>query len=592
MLIIDDNMYRLAKMQEKLLRVSNANRKDNLKQYKQTVSQIDSKAYAGLLEEIKHIDEHNHSLESELEFLGNIKNAYEQLLELQQNFKNLCEMYGEDELKLSDLSRLNIEYIDNRINAINGYLQNIKNIDTNKVKIQELSEELIDEEKKKIFLDKKILDLENSLRENFVNAEGRYVVDGKLIPTSVTLEYQKIGVDINKLLEDRELLDKQARKFEEEKKENTEKLRIAEICYNSMLNTESKQILEEIKKDELKTKYQVTLLKILKIVSNNLSSYKAVKEKREDLLELIKYRLSYIEQLGTHISIDPFSRIKIKEQLEIINSMKDNTNIINKIRKELSELNTWTEEMISQNNNYLILLSDTKKIIEDTISMKDMAETAIYLNKGKERRRKIEINQVVDIKNLPSTINMDRVIQKTRGVIKRVNQLVNSNKKIVKKDPVVLDPYLVIVPNSVKEPSKKIYEEINNDLFENHEENIDNKTEMLAASREETVINSNDVMNNLFESVTPFSEIPLFEEKNDLYQQPVTPFPDAKPSINQETPNITASTGVEMPQAFWPVQDTNSQITENNNNQTLSFDEQINILMAADNANKTLKKVS
>lgn len=177
MLIIDENMYRLAKMQEALLKVSNVNKEENLNKYKEIVLQIDTKAYADILEEIKHINKHNQSLEEELEFLDKIKVAYDQLLELQLSFKNICQINGNDDLKLSDLSRLNIDYIEERINAISGYLINIKNMESNKKKIQELSEELIVEEKKKDALDSRIKNLEETLRYNFINAEGRCIAN-------------------------------------------------------------------------------------------------------------------------------------------------------------------------------------------------------------------------------------------------------------------------------------------------------------------------------------------------------------------------------------------------------------------------------
>ena len=76
MLVIDDNMFRLAKMQETLLKVSVENRDENLKKYRDIVMEIDTKAFADLLEEVKHINEHNQSLEDELQFLEGIKNAY------------------------------------------------------------------------------------------------------------------------------------------------------------------------------------------------------------------------------------------------------------------------------------------------------------------------------------------------------------------------------------------------------------------------------------------------------------------------------------------------------------------------------------
>ena len=41
--------------------------------YKKTVAQIDTQAFADILEELKHIDEHNQSLEDEVQYLERIK---------------------------------------------------------------------------------------------------------------------------------------------------------------------------------------------------------------------------------------------------------------------------------------------------------------------------------------------------------------------------------------------------------------------------------------------------------------------------------------------------------------------------------------
>lgn len=613
MLIIDDNMFRLAKMQEKLLKVSNINREENLNKYKQTILQIDAQAYSSLLEEIKKIDDHNQSLENELKFLENIKYAYEQLLELQQNFKNLCELYGKEELKLSDLSNLNIEYIENRINAINGYLQNIKNIETNKIRIEDLNESLIDEEKKKIYLDHKLSSLEKALRENFLNAEGRYIIDGKLIPTSVILEYKSIDIDINQLLSNNELLEEQIIKFTEEKRETTEKLRTAEVCYNNISNEESKQILEEIQIDELKARYKVTMLKILKLISKNMDNYDEVKAKRENLLELIKYRLYCLEELGNHISIDPFGRTKIKEQLDIINSITNNTEVINKLRKELSELNSRTEEMISQNNNYLILLSDTKKIIENKIGLNDITKTHIDLKNEKTKNKIITANQIIKIINIPSTINIDRVNQKTTGVIKRVNQMING-PRIKETEKTIVEPDLIIIPkneSNVNEESNIVLLETPNSIEEKEIVEIDltettneltlddAKEEIMEEKTPTTEVKKipSNISVELFETVSPFTEPQLFMDRNDeeplkTEQPPVITFPEFNVNEPQVTPELSSSDSLEMPQAFWPTQEDSSETVTNINDEKLSFDEQINILMSTENNDKKLKKIA
>lgn len=177
MLSFDDNMFRLAKMQETLLKVSTSNREENLRKYQEIVTQIDTNSFADILEKIKHIGEHNHSLEEELQYLEEIKGVYNQLLELQLSFKNVCEQYGSGNLKLSDLTQLNVEYLYNRINTISGYLINLKNIEQNKKKMQELNEQLVNEERKKELFTNRIKGLEEELVYNFINAEGRCVLN-------------------------------------------------------------------------------------------------------------------------------------------------------------------------------------------------------------------------------------------------------------------------------------------------------------------------------------------------------------------------------------------------------------------------------
>ena len=81
-------------------------------------TRIDEDTFFILLSEIKQIDEHNQNLEDELQFLEQIKSSYQQLLEQQLGYKRVCESYGENNLKLSDLSQIDIDYIDKRINNI------------------------------------------------------------------------------------------------------------------------------------------------------------------------------------------------------------------------------------------------------------------------------------------------------------------------------------------------------------------------------------------------------------------------------------------------------------------------------------------
>lgn len=298
MLVIDDQKLKLAKMQETLLKVSIDDKQSNLSKYKETVIEIDKEAFDDILKELEKISEHNQTLEDELQFLEQVKDSYNQLLELQLSFTRVCELYDDDSLELSDLSQIAIDYIDNRISTINGYLINLKNIDDNKKKLQELNEQLIEEEKKKRYLNNKMLELDESLRRQFASAEGRIIVDGKSVPSSVVSEYKRIGFDFQKLLENTSELNELLIKVKNENVEIEEKLKTAEVCYNNAPSTDSKQIYDEIVIESLKVKYRLTMLKILELLALNCDSYDMFKEKRENLIDLIKYRLSCLTKLG------------------------------------------------------------------------------------------------------------------------------------------------------------------------------------------------------------------------------------------------------------------------------------------------------
>ena len=104
MLVIDENLLRLSKMQEALLKVSNnSNRKENLDKYIKTITEIDKLTFSFMMEKIQQNTEHNRTLENELTFLEQVKSNYEQVNEMQMGFKNVCELYGDSKLKLSDI---------------------------------------------------------------------------------------------------------------------------------------------------------------------------------------------------------------------------------------------------------------------------------------------------------------------------------------------------------------------------------------------------------------------------------------------------------------------------------------------------------
>lgn len=634
MLVFDDNMLKQKKMLEALLRVSVENRQENLEKYKNIVMKIDEQAFTSLLNELKQINDHNQTLEDELQFMEMVSDYYNQLYELQLSFKEVCELYGDNDLQLSDLSQIDIDYINNRKNLIEGYLVNSKNIDANKKKLEKLNDSLIEEEKTRMLLSRRLLEYEEILRKNFENAEGRIIVDGKLQYISVISEYKELDYDFKILLYDKDMLKQLLSKVSEDRLEIDEKYKTAEICYNSNPSVDSKHILDDISKEFFKVRYRLTMLKILELLVEDYDSCELFKEKREKLLDLIKYRVVCLKNLGQRISIDPFTRTKIEEQLNATSLMLDNSKKISKIKKEISELSSFVDEMISQNRDYRIDLNETKDLIIDTVSMEDMVSLVDIPDSVYFEEQRVSDNQVVSMKDVTDNFNMSIVRQKTGSVIKRVNQMMSGNEVTESDDKIeIVSPELVIVGQPLDEVVVDNMEETKEDdtisdelldvtQFDDitltndfDDDKIDvedvvvqeDDAELTLKDEEDNNSISNSYDSSIFETVDPFVSMPLFEDRTDEddlnVSEELVDIEDSKED-NEELKIIEEDEDInleikeepedEVPDAFWITQsedDVNASQDKTIENVVLSFDEQINALLS-DKEKTKIKKLS
>lgn len=445
MLSIDD-LKKLAEMQVKLLKISYNDRDVNLEKYIDIVKQIDEFYFSNLLFEIEKVGEHNQTLEEELVYLEQISSIYDQVLVEQVKFRSVCELYGNKDLQLSDLSTVDKEYIDNRKSIISGYLINEKNIEDNKKELDLLSGNLRDEEKKNNELKKRLLGFEDVLRNNFISAEGRYLKGLDLQYVSVLTEYEGLGYDFKDLLYDSKRVEEILGDVYAEVRDADDKLKTAELCYNTLPDVDSKVILDEITLENIRCKYKLTMIKILSLLCSNIDNYDMFLKKRIDLLDLIKYRLDFVKKLGINVSVDPFARTKILEQIKVVEALEDNSKNIHKVRKSINELNNRIEEMIAMRNSYkdeivnvkdIMIVKDGEDVsldnIEDTslndifTSNLDMKDIVVEIDTDTvDNEDKVVLdNQVVSVRDIDSKLNMDIVIQKSNQVIKRVNEMIN-----------------------------------------------------------------------------------------------------------------------------------------------------------------------
>ena len=429
MIDINDNDFKLLKMNESLL--SKIKDKDlidkTIKDYSLLAKKIDERNYQEFISRIKN-KKHNQTLEEELSYLEELENEYTQLEELQCKFRNIYNMYCDDELSLSDLSTIKIDKIRERKNLISGYLINIKNIDTTKGELEKFNEQLIFEDKKKTNNRERYLRLEEELKNAFINAEGRKETVSAY--TSVKNEYEENGFDIQRLVNDKEYLNSKLIEVQNIRKEKEDLLKTGKICYENMPSKENKEVLNSLNVDTIVARYQLSLLKIVNLIVNYQDSYDKLLEKREQLLDLIKKRVSYLGTLGKKFVVDPFSRIKIQEQVGYIEtSLEDNTRMISRIRKSINESSNKLEELMNKNSEYLMIIpQEHDDYIVDKLSFGDIdvssVDDNILVGDWTNIADSVYDNQVISVKEMPNSFKKDIVSEKTRGVITRVYEMV------------------------------------------------------------------------------------------------------------------------------------------------------------------------
>lgn len=461
MIDINDKDFKLLKMTESLLsRVDDDRlREDALDRYAILSKKIDEKSFQELVRRIKEY-KHNQTLEEELDELEEIDNSYIQLEETQYKFKNIYKMYTDKKLSLSELDEIDIEKIRNRKNLVLGYLVNKKNIQELKKQLEEWNEQLINEDKKRANARDKFKRLEDELRKSFVNAEGRKETVSAY--TSVRNEYEDNGMDLNKLIQDKEFMDETYRTITSRRQEKEELLETGKICYESNPSKENKEILNNLRMEAVKVRYQLSLIKIARLIASEMDEYDKLIDKREQLLDLIKKRVSYLGTLGKKFVVDPFGRVKIQEQLGYIEtSLEDNSKIIMRIRKSINEGSNRLEELINDNSTFLSELNtqdmeficDKKKFEDINTSFVDIFDT----KDDNDDEKMVLDNQVVSVRDTSQEFRTNIVREKTSGVIRRVYEMIMNEE----------------IPDSkMEEAPQLVMEEVDNDI----EDILDDKT--------------------------------------------------------------------------------------------------------------------
>lgn len=604
MIDINDNDFKLLKMNESLLsKIKDKELIDKtIKDYSLLAKKIDERNYQEFISRIKN-KKHNQTLEEELSYLEELENEYTQLEELQCKFRNIYSMYCDDELSLSDLSTIKIDKIRERKNLISGYLINIKNIDTTKGELEKFNEQLIFEDKKRTNNRERYLRLEEELKNAFINAEGRKETVSAY--TSVKNEYEENGFDIQRLVNDKEYLNSKLIEVQNIRKEKEDLLKTGKICYENMPSKENKEVLNSLNVDAIVARYQLSLLKIVNLIVNYQDSYDKLLEKREQLLDLIKKRVSYLGTLGKKFVVDPFSRIKIQEQVGYIEtSLEDNTRMISRIRKSINESSNKLEELMNKNSEYLMIIpQEHDDYIVDKLSFSDVdvssVDDNILVGDWTNIVDSVYDNQVISVKDIPNSFKKDIVSEKTRGVITRVYEMVIEDSALDikpledrnERENTLLETQEVNIlhDNNTLEDTLEHNDE-NEELSDaNWQDNgflIDDITSSIKIdnTKKKELDNDNLFMDNMS---SPFNEIELFGDKvsdammveqgnsDTLTNETIKELKDKRDVINElrfdkelsldkdkeinEIVDSGRDSEFNLPEAFWEVKDNNQE---------------------------------
>lgn len=583
MLVNNDSNLKLLKMKEKLLESSSVNREKNLDDYSELASKIDSFSYNNLIEKIHLATDNNYTLLEEIKFLEDVEHEYMQLDELQHRLRKMFSKYSSKELELSDLSKIKIEEIRNRKSVISGYLINIENIEKDKKKLEELQEKLIDESKKRDVTINRLHMMDKELTSSFMNAEGRLRDDTGLKSTSINAEYMQNGFNLNRLFNDEEYLD-QVYTDVINNYNDKNGLFVAAVRL-PVAEDEYQDVFRATKMDAIKAKYQRSLIEMVRKLKKGDNSVSQARDKRKDLQSLIKYRKDYLDNFRIIYEIDPFSRINLSNQLEFINSIQDNDKKIKDIRKQITDINTKLENMISSNKELKMSINDRHEYLvpEEKKEIVDYTSLGDYIDFGDTDSR--PDNMVVSIKDINDKFNMKKATEIVNNVINRVYKMLTT---------------VSLPDDKVDTQDDALYPEL---LIES--EVVDNKLadEPISIKVEEPEeVKASVFDSDIFHDETPFESVPLFTDKvidsSNIFNEtkkPVENISNNNEILNDEFVNFSLPSINEeeslMPDigAYWtgtPV--TNDNNTDLKNDNVISFDEEVNRLINGDT--KTMKR--
>ena len=355
-----------------------------------------------------------------------------------------------------------------------------------------------------------------------------------------------------------------------------EKLEAAKVCFNSMPNIDTKKLYNISYHEVLDVRYKVNLLRFASLMVKDYTDYDDVRNKRVDLINVVKERSKILIDLGIKFAVDPFDRIKLNDQLEIIELLGGNLRSIVKIKEKIKDTFDITDRLKEKNDELYSIISQDDELYNNRMAVYGTTDDNTYEDGDANN---IEEGKVLDVKDISDKFNSKLVREKTSGVINRVYELFNNVPVTHEKQGVV--PNLVIEKSdsslehendifTTKSESQEIFESDHNTLETKKDIFIDESVNQGIFESSDSVSDKDD---DLFTEVEPFEKTVLLTNKYD-------------DGLSQETTEKIDNE--KMPELFFEFEDKLNSTENNSGNgnevNELSFDEQVQELLGADNS--------
>ena len=599
MLVINENNRRLLNMKAKLLEFTNGDSRV-LEEYEKLVKEIDNDCYNQIVNKIKKSNYNALSLEEQISFLSEIEADYNYLNELQWMFRNTYNKYASGDIELCNINNILINNIISRISDIHGYLMNIKNLNSNKLEVDKLNNKLISLEKEKEQIKRLFNDIRSKLKNEITNAEGRiHDSNGSLVPISINSELKKYGISLHEILNDHLKLERVYKAFSEEAEMLEEKYRVTIDLPNR-----DEEICHQIEIDMIKGKYKLALVQLIKEISAVDSEYSSFRDRLYKIASVIDDLKNDSVKLGIRFYINPFDRIKIDSQIQVINSIKDIDKETDNIRKTITYITAMIDDSANKNNELITLINTDINIFSEDNYYNLMDENKAISDENKKTFSDIvsdtdvKGNQVIKIGNPKDEFKRERVKEKTKGVIERVFEMMSS---VPVETSQVISPELVLdcVSKEAEDSNKDVT--IMEDMESIFPESGESTQELINSNNNNIFLDSSIGNNNqIFSDVTPFEEAPLFSGRDDLgisEMQPKMVVDLGSKNLNHGFENNAVIRfdktknddvlGSMMPEAFWVTKETETTETQE---EPLSIDQQVAKMM--NDTNQTKGKVA